>query len=57
MVEIYTDGDPKKVERNMHATIPYFWDPMIVTDMKSGKIILKNASVISPLTSEQKCYA
>jgi len=26
VVDIYTDGDPKKVERDMHATIPYFWD-------------------------------
>jgi len=24
VVDIYIDGDPKKVERDMHATIPYF---------------------------------
>ena len=44
---IYTDGDEKEVERDMHAALLYFRDFYDQDDMKSEKIILRIFSGIS----------
>ena len=45
---IYTNGDKKKVERDMYATLPYFPVLMILTNTKSEKTNLKISSKILP---------
>ena len=52
---IYTDGDDKKVERDMYAVIPYFWGSNNHDEYEKWNYLEEFFSY-SSLRPEQKCH-
>jgi len=52
---IYTDGDDKKVERDMYAAIPYFQGSHNRYGYEKWENHFEELFSYLPLTSEQKC--